>query len=368
MQDLIAPFHSAVNNVEATAAAIDKKIIGYLCSYAPEELIHAAGFHPLRLFSSQSGIVRAEGHLQAYCCAPIRGILEDALSGRLDFLEGAVFPHTCDSIQRLSDIWRMNTGYRHFWDVVWPAKLNTQSAHDYITAILEEFKASLETASGRPITPAMLADSIAIFNTLRSHLSRIHALALACPGQLKGSDFQALVKGSMIMDRKTAAHRLGSIVEQLASASGKPEPVKRVFLSGSMCDSPDIYTAIESSGAVVVGDDLCTGQRWFDTLVDDTIDPIAAIGKRYASRLNCPAKHAGLTTRSENILSQVRALDADGVIFVLVKFCDPHGFDYPDIKSVLDQHHIKNMVYEIDGQQINSGQLATRMETFIQMI
>ena len=51
----------------------------------------------------------ADAHLQAYSCSLVRGALEDALAGRLDFLDGAmVFPHTCDSIQRLSDIWRMN--------------------------------------------------------------------------------------------------------------------------------------------------------------------------------------------------------------------------------------------------------------------
>ena len=30
-----------------------RKIIGYFCSYTPEEIIHAAGAHPLRLFGTQ---------------------------------------------------------------------------------------------------------------------------------------------------------------------------------------------------------------------------------------------------------------------------------------------------------------------------
>jgi len=29
-----------------------KKVVGYMCTYAPEELINAAGAHPLRLFGS----------------------------------------------------------------------------------------------------------------------------------------------------------------------------------------------------------------------------------------------------------------------------------------------------------------------------
>ncbi len=86
-------FRDAVNDVPEMVANIkkrNKKIVGYLCSYAPEELIYAAGFHPIRLFSSKSDIVMAEDHLQAYCCSLVRGVLEDSLSERLDYLDGTV--------------------------------------------------------------------------------------------------------------------------------------------------------------------------------------------------------------------------------------------------------------------------------------
>ena len=63
----IGLFHDAINDIQKTASNIkqdQKKIIGHLCSYAPEELIHAAGFHPMRLFSSKSDIILAENHLR----------------------------------------------------------------------------------------------------------------------------------------------------------------------------------------------------------------------------------------------------------------------------------------------------------------
>ena len=71
----IDPFHIAINDPASLAADIKAKagkILGYMCSYAPEELIHAAGFHPMRLFSSKSEICLAENHLQAYCCSLVR--------------------------------------------------------------------------------------------------------------------------------------------------------------------------------------------------------------------------------------------------------------------------------------------------------
>ncbi|MFN2437417.1 MAG: 2-hydroxyacyl-CoA dehydratase, partial [Desulfotignum sp.] len=48
--------------------------------------------------------------------------------------------------------------------------------------------------------------------------------------------------------------------------------------------------------------------------------------RRYAQRLVCPAKHRGLHTRAQHLVDQARQVKADGVVFVLLKFCDPHAF------------------------------------------
>ena len=105
-----------------------RPVIGYLCTYTPEEIVHAAGALPLRLFGESADASAADAHLQAYSCSLARGVLADALQGKLDFLSGAVFPHTCDTVQRLSDLWRINAGFSFHADVVLPVKLDTKSA------------------------------------------------------------------------------------------------------------------------------------------------------------------------------------------------------------------------------------------------
>ncbi|MBU8910340.1 MAG: 2-hydroxyacyl-CoA dehydratase family protein [Desulfobacterales bacterium] len=364
-------FHDAIKDVPITAARIkakSKKIIGTLCSYAPEELIYAAGFHPLRLFPSKSDIILAENHLQAYCCSLVRGVLEDSLSGRLDFLDGTVFPHTCDSIQRLSDIWRINGKYEFFADVVLPAKLNSGSAKTYMVDVLTRFKNNLESAAGKKITNADIWESIEKFNLIRKNLSKIYALQSQKPGIIKGSDLYAIVKGSMVMDRDEAADLLPAISAGLEKKDTPAESGKRIVISGSICDSPDIYTSIEEAGGVIVGDDLCTGQRWFEGEILGDENPINAIAARLLNRIICPAKHISPTARGENIVSLAKKNKADGVIFMLLKFCDPHAFDYPYLKEFLDREGIKTLLIEMDGQQQNKGQLSTRFETFIHYI
>ncbi len=364
-------FHDATKDVSAIADKIkakQKKIIGTLCSYAPEELIYAAGFHPMRLFSSKSDIILAEQHLQTYCCSLVRGVLEDSLSGRLDFLDGTVFPHTCDSIQRLSDIWRMNGRYEFFADVVLPAKLNTQSAKIYMVDVLTKFKKDLEIAAGREITDTDLRESIKKFNLIRKNLSKIYALQSKKPGIIKGADLYTIVKGSMVMDRDEVADLLPAIAANIKKMDTPEQNGKRIVVSGSICDSPDIYTAIEAAGGVIVGDDLCTGQRWFEGQILEAEEPLTAIATRYMDRMICPAKHSSATARGENMISLAKKNKADGVVFMLLKFCDPHAFDYPYLKKFLEKENIKTLLIEMDDQQQNLGQLSTRFETFIHYI
>jgi benzoyl-CoA reductase subunit C len=64
----------------------------------------------------------------------------------------------------------------------------------------------------------------------------------------------------------------------------------------------------------------------------------------------------------------VREHKVDGVIFLMLKFCDPHAFDYPYLKGFLDAENVPSMLLEIEGQLPPEGQLMTRFETFIEML
>ncbi len=234
--------------------------------------------------------------------------------------------------------------------------------------VLTKFKKDLETAAGKEITNADLQESIKKFNLIKKNLLKIYELQSQKPGIIKGADLYAIVKGSMVMDRDEVANLLPAIVSRLEKMDAPARSGKRIIISGSICDSPDIYALIEEVGGVIAGDDLCTGQRWFEGQILEDGNPIASIAKRYMDRLICPAKHVSPTARGENIVSLARKNKADGVIFMLLKFCDPHAFDYPWLKDFLEKEGIKTMLIEIDDQQQSSGQLSTRFETFMHMI
>jgi len=81
----------------------------------------------------------------------------------------------------------------------------------------------------------------------------------------------------------------------------------------------------------------------------------------------CPAKHSGLTSRADHLVRMVREKAAQGVIILLLKFCDPHAFDYPYLKNALDREGVPSLLLEVEDQLPPEGQLKTRFEAFLEM-
>ena len=366
-------FHEIAADPEGYARDWKKRtggpVIGTLCSYAPEELILAAGALGMRVLGSGAAISRADAHLQAYSCSLVRGALEDALAGRLDFIDGMVFPHTCDSIQRLSDIWRMNAGTGFHVDVVLPVKLDTDSARDYLTAVLQDCRRDLEQALSIAISDADLKRAVLIVNNIREKMAALYALRRDYPGLMPGSDLHAVVRAAMVMDRSDFLEAVTGLVADLEKqAAAAARSGKRLLLSGGVCNLPDVYGLIERAGGAVVWDDLCTGARSLTGTIDTDGDLVAAIARRYARRAICPAKHRGITARGDELVAMAREVKAQGVIFFYLKFCDPHAFDYPYLKKMLDEAGIPSLLMELEDQALSEGQLKTRCEAFIEML
>jgi len=348
-----------------------RKVIGYFCSYTPEEIISAAGMLPFRIIGGKHPISFADSHLQSYCCSLARSGLEEALRGELNFLDGTIFPHTCDTIQRLSDIWRLNTDYPFHIDIVLPVKLNTNSAWQYMIDVFITFKKECEQAFQQPIHNQALTESIICYNAIRSNMRQLYSLKSNAPDLLPGKDFHAILKSYMVMEKNEFLSHIIQIVATLKekAKSFHQTPKKRLMVTGGICNYPEIYSLVENVGASIVWDDLCSGTRLFDGAMDETSDdPLREIAKRYYERVICPAKHKGKKYRGDHLVQLIKTHHCQGVIFLLLPFCDPHSFDYPYMKETLNKEQIPSLFIEMEESQQVEGQLKTRLEAFIEMI
>ncbi len=358
-----------------------KPVFSYFCTYTPEEIIHAAGGIPFRIMGETKSVERADSHLQSYSCSLVRTGLDMALLGRLDFIEGTVFPHTCDSIQRLSDIWKANAKYPYHTDIVLPVKLNTKSARNYLIEELEAFKESLEKHLSVKITDEKLQESIKLYNKMRENLARLYKIkrdAQKSQQLILASDVNNCVKAAMYIPVEEHNKLMDELLDNLDEGSNiddnnidknKSDDRPRVIFSGTLCVFPEILDYVEEAGGVVVGDDMCTGYRYFATKVDESNNnPIDAISDRIIKRPICAAKHNPDFDRGSFLKGLSKDANADGVVFLLLKFCDPHSFDYPYLVESLKEIEIPSILIEAEMDNPALGQVQTRIEAFVEMI
>jgi bzd-type benzoyl-CoA reductase N subunit len=343
-----------------------KPVIGFFCCYAPEELIHAAGALPVRITGRNAPVSSSGAHLQNYCCSLARTSLDMALEGDLDFMDGTVFVHTCDTMMRLSDIWRLNAGFAVHIDTVLPVRFEGEAAVDYMRAEIASFRDRVAEAVG-PIDDEAIAKSIKLYNRNRELLSELYAMSRHDPSILPSDKALWLVASSALMEKSEHNELLEKALEELRSESRGGDTV-RLFGIGSCMDQYDFVAAVEQAGGTFVDDDFCTGRRYFDTLVSEDGDPVEAIVKRLTDRAMCPCKNRPSDGRAEDIVNRAKAADAAGAVFFQFKFCEPHAFDYPHIKKALDAAGIPSLLLEIEQGSVSIEQLRTRVEALIETI
>ena len=343
------------------------KVMGFFCCLAPEEMIHAAGALPVRITGENRATSRSGAHLQSYCCSLARTGLDMALEGDLAFMDGTVFVHTCDTMMRLSDIWRLNAGFAVHGDVVLPVRFEGDLAREYAGKELSAFRQKMEEFLG-PITDDALKSSIKLYNRNRRLLAELYALRRDDPSILPGDQALWLVTSSALMEKSEHNALLEEVLSDLKSAGAPGNGKVRLFGIGSVMDQWDFLEMVEDLGATMVDDDFCNGRRYFDTEAPEGEDPIESITARLWDRQACPCKHHEQRDRAACLADRVAGARAAGVVFWQFKFCEPHAFDYPYVKKALDTAGIPSIQLEIEQGSVSIEQLRTRVEALVETI
>jgi len=339
---------------------------GFLAPSVPEEILHAAGFAPIHLFAGRRALTHMEAYLQSFSCWPARSAFDRALRGELD-VEGVVFGRSCDTLQALADMWAEARTAQWVLTVGHPVNLATPAARPYLRAEYRRLIQALAERTGRPFDPQALRDSIRLYNHTRSLVQRLYELSDCLPSPA----LYVILRSAFLMPKELYNALLEETlrvsqtlrVSSLGVCADRP----RLIVVGPVVEDGWLYQVIEEAGGRVVDDMLDLGHPYFDGLVDETGDPLEALLDRYLGLLPVPSRHHPERRRDRHLLDLVARRRADGVIFALQKFCDPHGFDYVTLKKALDVAGVLHLQLELEQPQV-SGQVKTRVEAFIEML
>ena len=354
-----------------------KKVIGYLCAFTPAEIITAAGMVPFRIKGDvNEPITKADTEMETIICPLVRSCFDMALKGHYDFLEGLVIPHACDSICRTYDIWKytLNLPYAHFINM--PHGTDDSSLRFY-KAELETFRKSLGGFAGREISDQSLKESIQLYNQNRARVRELYKLRQSDPPLISGVELTKALVAAVSLPVEEASRLIDGVIDEIKQRKPLSAPKKpRLMVVGAQVDNAAFIELVEESGAWVVADDLCPGARESLADVDVTADPVDGIAERYLRRIYCGRTYRErkgsyedyMEERFGHIAAAIKDFKVDGVILYIYKYCDPFGFEVPEIKSYLEAQGVPVLYVEDEYSMSTIGRLRTRVQAFLELL
>ena len=347
-----------------------RKIVGYVCSYIPEEILHAADILPYRITGRGcADTSQADAYLTRVNCTFARCCLENGLSGRYDFLDGAVFMNGCDHIRRAYDNWHAHAAARPYMYILPVPHLTDTKAMTWYREEILRFRESLESHFACAIAREAISESLAVYNESRRLLHRLYDLRTGDNPPVTGVQVQRILTAATAMRKEHFNRILAGILEEAETADGCGDGKIRLLVAGSMMDEPDFVANIEDLGAIVVADTLCIGARSFWDLADENKEPLEALTERYLKHVPCPRMMGQYARRLEFVKEQARRSKVDGVVLEQIKFCDLHGTDNTLLKKDLEREGIPVLELERQyGPLADTGRVRTRVQAFLERI
>jgi len=358
--------------------AAGKKVLGYYCTYIPDELLYAANLLPYRIRATGNTETNlADVYMVRFTCSFVRATFDMALRGIYDFLDGILICNSCDHSRRMFELFDLKVFNRGNFPK--PASqfyysiphVITDEGFEWFYTEIQELKTELEeNYIIKPITDQDLLETINIYNKNRELLREIHEMRIIDAPKITGSEALQISMANNSVPKEVANRELERIINSLKESEGVKSNAKRIMLVGSEVDSTDFTGLIEDSGALIVSDFLCFGTRNFldNVHLGFEQDPLKSIVERVYYRMSCPRMMDDHERRLEFVKNEIKRAKVDGVILQRINNCDLHGCD-----NMLYVHELKDLeipVLNLDREfyQADTTRLQTRIEAFLEMI
>ena len=383
---VIAEIHGVRPQELIKAQEEGKKVFGTFCVYVPDELIFAANAIATGLCGgSQFWVPGGEKVLPTNTCPLIKASVGARLDRTCPFFRIAdmyIGETTCDGKKKAWEILGEDVPV-HVMDL--PQMKREKDIKAWAEEI-KELKKVIEEFTGNKVTAESLSESIKLINNKRKALSRLYECRKADKVPISGRDALVISQIAFYDDPARFTQMTNKLCDELEQrikdgVSVVKEGTKRILLTGTpkrilITGTPlavpnwKLHNIIETSGAVVVCEEMCTGTRYFENLVDETkttIDEqIDALANRYMG-INC-ACFTPNTGRIDDIIRLAKEYKVDGVIDVNLKFCSLYDVEGYTVERALKEAGIPVMGIETDYTDNDAEQLRTRIGAFIEMI
>ena len=215
---------------------------------------------------------------------------------------------------------------------------------------IADFAKMVEDFTGKTLTVENLDAAIKTINAKRRALARVYEARKATNCiPISGKDALLVTQIAFFDDPARCAEMANKLAEELEQrvadgVSVFPAGTKRILLTGTPLAIPNwkLHHVIETSGAAVVYEEMCTGTRYFENEVDESQTTLGgqfmALSERYMKN-NC-ACFTPNPGRIEDIIRLAKVYQVDGVIDVNLKFCTLYDIEKSSVAQALEAEGI----------------------------
>ncbi|GAA0228714.1 (R)-2-hydroxyisocaproyl-CoA dehydratase subunit beta [Metaclostridioides mangenotii] len=372
MEAILSRMQEVVDNPNEVIKKFKKetgnKAIGCFPVYCPEEIIHAAGMLPVGIWGGHTELDLAKQYFPAFACSIMQSALEFGLKGAYNELSGVIIPGMCDTLICLGQNWKSAVPQVPYIALVYPQNRKLESGVKYLVNEYKNIKTKLEEICGHEITEEKLQESIEVYNEHRKVMQEFVELSPKYANTIKPSVRNLIIKSGFFMKKEEHTDLVKNLIAELNKKPVEECTGSKVVLTGISLDSKDILDILEENNMTVVGDDLAQETRQFRTLVPDGKEALERLARQWSNIEGCSLAYDPDKKRGSMIVDEVKNKDADGVVFCMMKFCDPEEYDYPVVKSDIEASNIPTLYIEIDQQTSNNEQVRTRVQAFTEML
>ena len=274
-----------------------RKVFGTFCVYVPDEVIIAAnGIVTGLCGGSQFWVPDGEKVLPKNVCPLVKASVGARLGRTCPFFRIAdmfIGETTCDGKKKAWEILSKDVPL-HVMDL--PQMKRAKDIRAWAEEI-ETFKNVVEKFTGNEVTAEKLAESITLINNKRKALERLYNLRKNENLPISGCDVLLISQIAFYDDPARFTQMTNKLCDELDQrvkdgVSVVPAGTKRIMLTGTPLAIPNwkLHNIVETSGAAIVCEEMCTGTRYFENLVDESKttleDQYMALAERYM-KINC---------------------------------------------------------------------------------
>ncbi len=354
-------------------AAPGRRAVGYLPIYVPAEIPHAAGILPVGIVGGgdRIDVIRGDAYFQSYICHLPRSTVELGLAGKLDALDGMLFPAICDVIRNLSGAWQMLFPERLTRFIDFPQTFSPDVGGRFYRQQLEDLLGDLSELTGIPYDPDRLRDSIRLYDENRWLVRTLHEIRCRTPEKTPTYEAYLLQRAGHLLPVDEHNALLREYLELVLPLERPLQDNARVGLVGAFCEQPPLglIRSLELAGCYIVDDDFLLGNRILSDPVGIRGDPLEGLTNAYLSQsAGWSSLYDAEGRRASTLVEKVRSTRADGVLFAAPGFCDPALLDRPVYQKALEEAGIPHTAFKYSENTGQLGGIREQVGTFAESI